>query len=134
MIMRKSFVAGLMLAAAVSVSGCSSLQQLAGMGRDDTVLPGNREDAIPGKASFPDPNDKLKPGATTGDNVQPPDDIATKDTLSQLPPEPDTAAAAPAAPAAPCKPTDQKCKLAAAKAAKASAAQQSGDVFSDPQQ
>lgn len=126
--MRNGFMAALIVALAITVSACSSIEKLTGMGRDDTVLPGTREDAIPGKPSFPDPNDQLKPGGTTGDNATQQGAAAQNSaapTQSTLEPAP--------APTAPCKPTDQKCKLAAKKAA-AAAAQQSSDVFSDPQQ
>ena len=126
---RNSFMAALIVTLAVSTAGCSSIQKLTGMGRDDTVLTGSREDAIPGKPAFPDPNDTLKPGASAGGTAQPPQGSASQDTMAQ--PAPD---AAPATTPKPCKATDQKCKLAAAKAAKGAAAQQSGDVFSDPQQ
>ena len=114
--------AALLAALAVTASGCGSIEKLTGLGRDDTVLPGQREDAIPNQASFPAPNDQIKPGTQLGDAAQPQTADAT-----------DSAAQPAPAPAQPCKATDQKCKLAAKQAA-AAAAQQSQDVFSDPQQ
>ena len=47
--MRKTCAAGLV---ALALSGCSLFN-----GVDDTVLPGKREDAIPGQSSFPAPGD-----------------------------------------------------------------------------
>jgi hypothetical protein len=46
----------LLLAAAVLLPGCSSFGKMFG-GTDDTVLPGTREDAIPGHSQFPEPGD-----------------------------------------------------------------------------
>lgn len=40
-------------AVAVTISGCSAFDRLTG-GVDDTVLPGQREEAIPGRATFPE--------------------------------------------------------------------------------
>lgn len=63
----------ILLAVAVMIAGC-------GAGVDDTVLPGPREDAIPGQAVFPAPGeDKLQkaqsdPGASAADEA--PEDIA----------------------------------------------------------
>lgn len=63
----------MLLAVAVVIAGC-------GAGVDDTVLPGPREDAIPGQAVFPAPGeDKLQkaqsdPGVSGADGV--PEDIA----------------------------------------------------------
>lgn len=63
----------ILLAVAVLMAGCSG-------GIDDTVLPGPREDAIPGQAVFPAPGeDKLQkaqsdPGASGADGA--PEDIA----------------------------------------------------------
>ncbi len=122
--LRTFSTAALLAALAVTASGCGSLEKLTGMGRDDTVLPGSREDAIPNQASFPAPKDQIKPGTQLGDDAQAQSADAT-DLAAQPAPAP--------APAQPCKATDQKCKLAAKKAA-AAAAQQSQDVFSDPQQ
>lgn len=83
--------------AAVILSGCSTLNSLTGQ-TDNTVLPGKREDAIPGRPQFPDkadtnvgtapaggsdagsgadaycaPDDKTcKPPTTTGDTFKDP--------------------------------------------------------------
>ena len=46
----------LVAAAAALLSGCSYVNSLTGQ-TDNTVLPGQREDAIPGRASFPDKPD-----------------------------------------------------------------------------
>jgi hypothetical protein len=131
MTMHKMITLAALMALAVAVAGCGSIEKLTGMGRDDTVLPGQREDAIPGQNSFPSPNDRVKPGTTLGDDAQqqggPAQGAPTQDAAAQ--PLPDVAA-----PAKPCKATDQKCKLEAQKAAAAAKAQQSQDVFSDPQQ
>lgn len=119
MIMRKPLMLALALALSLSVAGCSSMEKLTGMGRDDTVLPGSREDAIPGKTQFPDASDTMKPGTSTGDS-ETQQDIATQDLSGQ---QPDAAVTAtPSTPPKPCKPTDQKCKLAAAHAAKSAGA------------
>ena len=40
---------------ALSVGGCSYVDRLTG-GTDNSVLPGTREDAIPGKKQFPEPD------------------------------------------------------------------------------
>lgn len=45
---------------AVVLSGCSTINSLTGQ-TDNTVLPGKREDAVPGKTQFPD-----KPDANVG--------------------------------------------------------------------
>jgi len=54
-------------AAAALLSGCSSVNNLLGQ-TDNTVLPGQREDAIPGRASFPEKQDVAvgSPGGTGG--------------------------------------------------------------------
>jgi hypothetical protein len=46
--------------AAVVLSGCSTINSLTGQ-TDNTVLPGKREDAVPGRTQFPD-----KPDANVG--------------------------------------------------------------------
>lgn len=51
--MKKLTPAILLLALALPLSGCGKLFG----GVDDTVLPGAREDAIPGQTSFPAPGD-----------------------------------------------------------------------------
>lgn len=51
--------------AAVMLSGCSMLNSLTGQ-TDNTVLPGKREDAIPGRPQFPDKADTNVETATSG--------------------------------------------------------------------
>ena len=46
---------------ALGLAGCGALDKLTGAGMDNTVLPGQREDAIPGRTQFPDTSD---PGVT----------------------------------------------------------------------
>jgi hypothetical protein len=127
MLMRKTFTLAALMALAISVAGCGSFEKLTGMGRDDTVLAGQREDAIPGQASYPAASDMVKPGTVLGDDAQQAPDAAGQD-VAAAEPAPEAATAD-----KPCAPTDQKCKLAAKKAAEA-AAQQSQNVFSDPLQ
>jgi hypothetical protein len=73
-------------ALALGISGCSTFDKLTGS-VDDTVLPGQREDAIPGRAKFPDTADPtveqapqpLDPPPASGDDTSaacPPDDPA----------------------------------------------------------
>jgi hypothetical protein len=85
----KLFALGL---AALALTGCGALNSLTGQ-TDNTVLPGQREDAIPGRSSFPNkqeasagtsrsgspdetycaPNDPAcKPPGTTGDTFSDP--------------------------------------------------------------
>ena len=45
---------------ALLLAGCSYMDRLTGS-TDDTVLPGSREDAIPGKRQFPDNSDAAPP-------------------------------------------------------------------------
>jgi hypothetical protein len=45
----------LLLIMCLALAGCGYMDKLTG-GRDDTVLPGPREDAIPGKKQFPEPD------------------------------------------------------------------------------
>lgn len=66
-------LAGKLLFAATAIvmlSGCSSVNNLLGQS-DNTVLPGQREDAIPGRPSFPEKKDVAtgstsNPGTGTG--------------------------------------------------------------------
>ena len=53
--------------AAVLLAGCSTINSLTGQ-TDNTILPGKREDAIPGKPQFPDKPDPTvaKAPADTG--------------------------------------------------------------------
>lgn len=60
-------VATALILAAFSATGCSYIDRLTGT-RDDSVLPGTREDAIPGKTQFPDASDTgtvEQPGSKT---------------------------------------------------------------------
>lgn len=58
----------LLAACALSLlTGCSYVNSLTGQ-TDNTVLPGKREDAIPGRSSFPD-----KPDTTVGSTSPAPD-------------------------------------------------------------
>jgi hypothetical protein len=88
---------------ALSLAGCGSVGNLLGTGVDDTVLPGAREDAIPGRSQFPEAGDPstLQPAGTAG--APPP----------ASPAEPVTTACDPADPA--CQPPS------------------GDDTFSDPQ-
>ena len=61
------------------LGGCSAVNSLTGQ-TDDTVLPGQREDAIPGRAQFPDrPDPLVKPSSTAQQQAAPPDATATTD-------------------------------------------------------
>jgi hypothetical protein len=69
-------------AAVVMLSGCSSVNNLLGQ-TDNTVLPGQREDAIPGRPSFPEKKDvAVGSSGTTGSGTSgtycAPDDPACK--------------------------------------------------------
>ena len=93
----------LLVALTLAVTGCSTFNKLTGS-TDNTVLPGTREDAIPGRSQFPDASDAAptlpQPGEqATGQQTAP---AAT----SQQPN---------------CKPDDKACQPA------------SGGTFNDPQ-
>ncbi len=94
-------------ATALSLAGCSTIDKLTGS-TDDTVLPGQREDAVPGRPSFPSAEERAQTAKTAagqsggGDAAQP-------------------AAPAPAEPA-PCPADDPSC-----------AGTTADDTFSDPQ-
>lgn len=78
--MRKFIVAAALAFAAFSASGCSYIDRLTGS-TDNTVLPGTREDAIPGKSQFPDATERAtveQPGSTTAQT-------ATGDTATKQP-------------------------------------------------
>lgn len=72
-------------AALVLLSGCSTFNSLTGQ-TDDTVLPGQREEAIPGRTQFPEKQDVAvgssagSASAATGGNETycAPDDAACK--------------------------------------------------------
>ena len=83
-----NFAGKLLLAAAAAalLSGCSTLNSLTGQ-TDNTVLPGQREDAIPGRAKFPErqdvavssPSSKGSSGAVAGNETYcAPDDPGCK--------------------------------------------------------
>ncbi len=55
MLIRRTVLLGVLAAA---VAGCSAIDRLTGA-TDNTVLPGAREDAIPGRTEFPDTPDPL---------------------------------------------------------------------------
>lgn len=55
--------AAILLAVALAIAGCKG-------GYDDTVLPGQREDAIPGQAVFPAPGEDRLPQGTAGGGTQ----------------------------------------------------------------
>ena len=57
------------------LSGCSYVDRLTGE-TDNTVLPGAREDAVPGRAQFPDPSERAQT-ASGGGSVGAPSDAAT---------------------------------------------------------
>lgn len=65
----------LLIAAALTLlSGCSTLNSLTGQ-TDNTVLPGQREDAIPGRSKFPEKQDvAVGPGGGTGGAASAPSD------------------------------------------------------------
>jgi hypothetical protein len=46
----------ILLLAGLALTGCGSIDKLTGQ-TDNTVLPGQREDAVPGRPQFPAPND-----------------------------------------------------------------------------
>ena len=56
--MRKALLSTLLIIVALQVASCSYVNRLTGS-TDDTVLPGTREDAIPGKSQFPESQDKV---------------------------------------------------------------------------
>lgn len=60
--MAKFIVPFLLAALAVVGGGCSYVDKLTGQ-TDDTVLPGQREDAVPGRASFPDKDATPQPSS-----------------------------------------------------------------------
>ena len=66
----KTVLLGVVMAA---LAGCSAFDRLTGQ-TDNTVLPGQREDAIPGRSQFPDTPDPLVTGASQPDEQAPPAD------------------------------------------------------------
>lgn len=91
--------------AATLLSGCSMLNNLTGQ-TDNTVLPGTREDAVPGHAQYPEKNDSLM----------------TPDKTGASPATSGTSGSAGNADAY-CAPNDKTCKPPAT----------TGDTFKDPQ-
>ena len=91
--MKRLIGPALLLVLAFSASGCGALSGLFGQ-NDDTVLPGAREDAIPGRSQFPEPGD------TGLAQASPSQDQATA-------PAPDVVAPPP------CPKADTKCQDAA---------------------
>lgn len=75
---------------ALGLTGCGGLDKLMGSGMDNTVLPGQREEAIPGRSQFPDPSEP-KPG-----------EAAPAETVSSEP-------APPAESGSECPPDDPNC-------------------------
>jgi len=59
----------ILLAAVVTLSGCTKMKDLVGMGNDNTVIPGQREDAIPGQTQFPGPGETIQPGTSSADGT-----------------------------------------------------------------
>jgi hypothetical protein len=100
--MGRAIIAAALIAGTLCLPGCSYIDRLTGS-TDDTVLPGTREDAIPGKTQFPDKSDTATVEQPGGNAVQP----QTNTT--------------PATPKPVCKTGDPKCKTA------------SDGTFSDPQ-
>lgn len=60
---KKLIVLGLL---AILAAGCSAVDKLTGQ-TDDTVLPGQREDAVPGKTQFPQQSDAAPSPSTQPD-------------------------------------------------------------------
>jgi hypothetical protein len=107
----RRLVSALILLAALPLASCTYLDRMTGQ-IDDTVLPGTREDAIPGKPSFPDPADNV-PIEQPGGTLQNGTGAATAGS--------DTTNGSDATITAKCKPEDPQCQPA------------SGGTFSDPQ-
>lgn len=67
MIMLKRLV--LLGGLAAALAGCSTFNSLTGQ-NDNTVLPGSREEAIPGRAQFPAPGDTIEPQPSSATSCQ----------------------------------------------------------------
>ncbi len=69
-------------ALAAALAGCSTIDSLTGQ-TDNTVLPGQREDAIPGRTQFPEASDAgtIRPGQAASEPVggEPPPAAACQD-------------------------------------------------------
>lgn len=71
--MGRLIIATALVFATLSMAGCSYIDRLTGS-TDNTVLPGAREDAIPGKSQFPDASDTAtieQPGGKTATTAEP---------------------------------------------------------------
>ena len=66
----------LLIALTAALAGCSAFDRLTGQ-TDDTVLPGTREEAIPGRSQFPDTPDPVATGTSQPDEQTPPADGTT---------------------------------------------------------
>lgn len=93
-------------AVALALSACGAVDKIMGSGVDNTVLPGQREDAIPGRATFPD-----RPDPTLEQSPGP----AAEQAPEPLNPPPSDNGAD-------CQPDDPGCAPASG-----------DDAFSDPQ-
>jgi hypothetical protein len=91
------------LALVLALGGCSTINSLTGES-NDTVLPGQREDAIPGRSQFPESSSAASTAAEPG------------------PAQPPLEAEPPAAADSACEPGDPACQPATG-----------DDTFSDPQ-
>jgi hypothetical protein len=108
----------LLVLAVLPLASCSYLDRLTGQ-TDDTVLPGTREDAIPGHSQYPDPNDNVAveqpgggplqggTGTMQGNGTMQGGGTMQGDAATTVTPK--------------CKPDDPKCQTG------------SGGVFNDPQ-
>ncbi len=59
--------------AAMALASCSAIDRLTGQ-NDNTVLPGTREDAIPGQASFPTQSAAADPAQPQAETTAAPED------------------------------------------------------------
>ena len=86
--MTKNLIALALLA--VLAAGCSAVDKLTGQ-TDDTVLPGQREDAVPGKAKFPQQSDAAPAPSTQAETAatapEPAEPCAADDATCAAPPD-----------------------------------------------
>jgi hypothetical protein len=68
-------------AAGALLAGCGTLNSITGQ-TDNTVLPGKREDAIPGRAQFPEKQD-VAVGSGGGSGAGVPDNTANTETYCE---------------------------------------------------
>jgi hypothetical protein len=73
MLIRKTILLATLTA---MLAGCGAIDRLTGQ-TDNTVLPGKREDAIPGRSQFPDTPDPVATGASQPAEQAPPADSGT---------------------------------------------------------